>query len=338
LGAARWSHTEISASEFPVPTDGYEDLALEPEPPAPSPWPPAHPAPAAAELPALHRHPSESSLAAARMANLPTFKAASTRGGVPIVPIVVGLVLIIAITAVALTRGRPASPPVAATSAAEPQVTTIGRPPEPLAAPLAEPEIVPPVVTIDRPADGAMAPRERRKVAEREAPARQPRAAPPVREVARNDRASATARPAPEPAQVPAPVPPPRVEPDPPLPPPPQFVATPAPPTASVPLAIGPSSGREGMQKARQASAGCVVNSLRLPRDIIDVAGESAVVKFAVNDTGQVSQFSYLSGPTDPRVSSQIWAAVQRCDWVPGINVQGRPITLWVTMPIKFGK
>jgi hypothetical protein len=272
------------------------------------------------------------------MANVPTFKAASTRGGIPIVPIVVGLVLIIAITAFALTRGRPASPPGAAPSAAESQVTTIGRPPEPAAAPLAEPETVQPVVTTDRPADGTTAARERRKVAEREAPARQPRPAPPVREVARNDRAVAAARLAPEPAQVPAPAPPPKVEPDPPLPPPPQFVATPTPPTASAPLAIGPNSGREGMQKARPARTGCVRDSLRLPRDIVDVAGETATVKFAVDESGQVSQFSYLSGPTDPRVSNHIWAAVQRCDWVSGTNVQGRPITLWVTMPIKFGK
>jgi TonB family protein len=138
----------------------------------------------------------------------------------------------------------------------------------------------------------------------------------------------------------PAPAAAPRPEPELPLPPPPQFVAapTPPPPAAPAPQASGPGFAREGYQKARQATPGCVVNSLRLPRDIVDVEGETATVKFAVDETGQVSQFSYLSGPTDQRVATAIWSAIQRCEWTPGSTAQGSRIALWVTMPIRFGK
>jgi TonB family protein len=110
------------------------------------------------------------------------------------------------------------------------------------------------------------------------------------------------------------------------------------PPAASTPIALGPTYAREGYQKARQATPGCVVESLRLPRDVADIEGEAATVKFAVDEAGKVSQFAYLSGPTDQRVASAIWTAIQRCEWLPGATAQGRAITLWVTMPIRFGK
>jgi protein TonB len=115
-------------------------------------------------------------------------------------------------------------------------------------------------------------------------------------------------------------------------------VPPPPPPSASAPLTISPSGAREGYQKARQARPGCVNGSLRLPRDIPGIEGETAMIKFQVSETGAVSEFIYLSGPTDQRVASAIWSAVQRCEWVPGASAQGRPLTLWVTMPIRFGK
>jgi hypothetical protein len=334
-GPARWTQSEISASEFPVPADGYEDLALEPDPAA-SPPPPSPPGRNATQTPPVIRHRSESSLAAARMASVPTFKAASTRGGVPIIPIGAGVVLVIAITAFALNRGRPASQAGAEPPASHPPMTTVGRPPEPPTPPAAEPERSQPVVTVEPPSAGAAAPHERRKATERETPARPAHA----REVARSEKTTVN-RPAPA---APTPAPAPKAEPEslplPPPPLPPQFVAAPAqvPPAASAPLSIGPAYAREGYQKARQASPGCVVNSLQRTRDLVGVDGETATVKFAVDETGKVSQFNYLSGPTDDRVANAIWAAVQRCEWVPGATAQGHPITLWVTMPVKFGK
>jgi protein TonB len=119
----------------------------------------------------------------------------------------------------------------------------------------------------------------------------------------------------------------------------PQAVTAPAqvPPTTAVPMAIGPSYVREGYQKPRQATPGCVARSLQSRRDIDDFAGLNPTVKFAVDETGKVSQFSYLSGPNDPRIANAIWSSIQRCEWIPGATAQGRPISLWVTMPINFG-
>jgi protein TonB len=255
----------------------------------------------------------------------------------------VGVVVILAIAAFALTRGQPAPRAGPGLPPGELQVKTIGRPPEPTAPPVAEPEPQGPVVTIDLPEDRAPVARERRKAPERGAPARPARPAPlPAREPARAEKATTTR------LAAPAPVPPTsspetRVEPDPtPPPPPPQpqpqevTAPPPEPPTASSPLAVGPSVARDGQLRPRLKSPGCVAISLQTRRDVDAFAGESARVRFAVEETGKVSQFTYLSGPTDPRVANAIWSSIQRCDWAPGADAQGRPLTLWVTMPVSF--
>lgn len=277
------------------------------------------------------------------MAASPSFKAANKPGGVPIIPIAIGLLLIIGIAAFALLRGQPLSRAVASPPTLDPTVVKVGRPPESPPPPVAEPEPAHPVITRDlppEPADPTAPERKRQPERERDlaaAPATAPRPARPTppREVARVER-PATARPAPTPP--PPTAPPPRPEPEPP-PPPPQFVAARQElPVAAAPLHIGPSYAREGQRKARLTDPGCVANSLRLPRDIADVGGETATVKFAVDETGQVSQYAYLAGPGDQRVANAIWSAIQRCGFIPGATTQGKPVALWVTMPIKFGK
>ena len=336
------SPAAASRSSASIPSQGPDvrDLLpdLDSQPPARA---ATRPAPGAGDSQVRRRPQTETSVAAARMANAPTFKSTSARRGFPVVPIAVGVVLILAITAFALLRGRPASPAAAAIPPSELQVTTIGRPPEPSTPPLAEPDPSAEVVTIDLPPEATAAARARRKAAERAAPPRA--AAAPAKEVARLEKPVATARPGA------APKPEPKVEPkaEPkvetkaePEPPPPQFVAA-APseqPTAVAPLAIGPSYAREGYQKARQARPGCVASALAQSRDVAELEGLSSTVKFAVDETGRVSQFTYLSGPSDPRIANAIWNAVQRCEWLPGATAQGRPLSLWVTMPLKFGR
>jgi protein TonB len=289
-----------------------------------------------AQPPAPRRSQSETSVAAARMAAAPSFRAPRKQGGVPIVPIAIGLILIVGIAAFALVRGQPLSKAVASPAPLDPTVVKVGRPPESPAPPVVEPEPALPVITRDLPPDpAAPAAPDRKRQPERDlaaAPTR-PIRPPPTRELARQEKAApATARPTP-----PAPAPP-RPEPEPP-PPPPQFVAARQElPVASAPMQIGPSYAREGQRKARLTDPGCVANSLRLPRDISDVGGETATVKFAVDETGQVSQYAYLAGPSDQRVANAIWVAIRRCEFVPGATAQGKPVALWVTMPIKFGK
>jgi protein TonB len=66
--------------------------------------------------------------------------------------------------------------------------------------------------------------------------------------------------------------------------------------------------------------------------------GQSAVVKFVVDEAGKISQFSYVSGPGDPRIPGAISSSIESCSWTPGANEQGRPVAVWVTMPISFGQ
>jgi protein TonB len=308
-----------------APPDEYEELHFETE--------------QAAQAPAPRRTQSETSVAAARMAAAPSFKAANRQGGVPIIPIAFGLILIVGIAAFALLRGQPLSKAVASPAPLDPTVVKVGRPPESPAPPVAEPEPAQPVITRDLPPDpaapAAPAATERKRQPERDlAAAPRPVRPPPTRELAKVEKpAPATARPTPPP---PAPA---RPEPEPPPPPPPQFVAARQElPVASAPLQIGPSYAREGQRKARLTDPGCVANSLRLPRDVADVSGETATVKFAVDEAGKVSQYAYLAGPSDQRVANAIWSAIQHCEFSPGATAQGKPVSLWVTMPIKFGK
>jgi protein TonB len=335
----RWSQPEIAANQFPVPSDGYEELTLVPGPEAPRPppvlRPVPRPGPADAEAPAARRPPGEPSRATAGRPTVPASRATTIQGGIPVLPIAIGLVLIIAIAAFALIRGRPDSPPGAGVPASELQVKTVGRPPEPLTPTVAEDEQLP-EVTIDFPSDGA-SPRERRRPVDREPVARVARPAPaPAREPARPDKPAPIAR------AVPAPTAAPRLELDPAPPPPPQVAAAapsePAPVPAPPAAAPAAAAAREGYQRPRQTTPGCMASSLLLNRDFIDYEGESATVKFAVDETGKVSQYTYLSGPNDQRIANAIWSSIQRCEWTPGATAQGRPISLWVTIPIKFGK
>ena len=323
------------AGEPQIPAGGYVDLRLDAEDEGAA---AARPGTAAAAPP--RRPTSETSVAAARMAAAPNFRKAKPKGGVPVIPIAAGVILIVAIAIFALTRSKPLSQAAATPSPLDPSVTRIGRPPESSPPPAAEPDPAPPVVTRDLPGEPAAPAREPRKTPDRDAiaatappaarPARPPAAPAPAREVARVEKvALATPRPPPPPAPKPEPEP---------LPPP-QFVASRQEmPSASAPLQIGPSYARDGQQKAKLANSGCVVNSLRLPRDLVDIGGDTATVKFAVDETGKVSQFAYLAGPSDPRVANAIWSAIQRCEFVPGATALGKPLSLWVTMPIKFGK
>jgi len=97
-----------------------------------------------------------------------------------------------------------------------------------------------------------------------------------------------------------------------------------------------PAYPSEGFRKPRLAQAGCITGSLRVPRDVAGLAGESATVRFAVDAEGAPSRFQLLSGPADPRVGAAIWSAVQRCQFLPGTDAQGRPALLWLVVPLRF--
>jgi TonB family protein len=181
-------------------------------------------------------------------------------------------------------------------------------------------------------------PKEKRAEREAARPAKAERTAPAREQGRKEPQVAAAARPATAPAPAPAPAAPPPPAPEPqqaqaPLFAPAQQEQTPT----AAPLQLGPTYAREGMRKARMADPACLGSNLRLPPDV-SLDGESATVKFAVDEKGAVSRYEYLAGPTDARVSKAIWNAIQRCEFVPGASAQGQPIQLWVTMPVRFGK
>jgi hypothetical protein len=281
------------------------------------------------------------------MAAAPTFSSTRKKAGLPIIPLGIGVVAVIVITIYALTRGAPRDPaaPSAAPARSAAADTKAAEPASPSPAPPPPETAVP--ATASGPAPGeqrepprpAAPPVERRAVREPARAARNEGAAQ-VREPPRREPVVAAAvRPAAAPA-VPTPA-----APEPPAPPPEPAPAqaelfkpaAPAETPAATPLQIGPSYAREGMKKARLADPGCLAGNLRLPRDL-SLEGESATVKFAVDQKGAVSKYEYLAGPADGRVSVAIWNAIQRCEFLPGTSASGQPIPLWMTIPIRFGK
>ena len=77
--------------------------------------------------------------------------------------------------------------------------------------------------------------------------------------------------------------------------------------------------------------------SVRIPDDLFErISGGVITVKFAVNRDGTASHFQSMTAGLPDRVTSGIWAAIQNCKWIPGADAQGRPISIWVIMPLRF--
>jgi protein TonB len=117
-------------------------------------------------------------------------------------------------------------------------------------------------------------------------------------------------------------------------------VAAAAPPTAvsDSPPANGsaPRSLGEGFLAPRLADRTCIAESIRLPDRIEGELPRLATVRVAVAPSGEATQVQVLGQVADPRVSEAIRRAVQRCEWIPGADAEGKPATLWVVQPVRF--
>jgi protein TonB len=92
----------------------------------------------------------------------------------------------------------------------------------------------------------------------------------------------------------------------------------------------------EGFKKPRPAEPTCIRDALQLPRDLTLGQDEVVTVRFAVGPDGAATAFSVLSTPSDPRLGTVIWSAVQRCRFVPGSDSHGNPALVWLVMPVRF--
>lgn len=90
-----------------------------------------------------------------------------------------------------------------------------------------------------------------------------------------------------------------------------------------------------GFKAAREREPGCVGRAVRIPRDLAGIVS-MVTVKFAVNRDGSVATFQVMGAQPDPRIGQAIWQAVQNCPFSPGSDPQGRPVNMWVILPLRF--
>ena len=90
-----------------------------------------------------------------------------------------------------------------------------------------------------------------------------------------------------------------------------------------------------GFKAAGESERGCVGRSVRIPRDLAGIVS-TVTVKFAVNRDGAVAQFQVMGSQPDPRIGQAIWQAIQGCRFAPGADPQGRPVNMWVILPLRF--
>ena len=59
-------------------------------------------------------------------------------------------------------------------------------------------------------------------------------------------------------------------------------------------------------------------------------------MRFAVDRDGSVGLFRVEGKVPDRRITDALWTAVRECRFSPGTDDQGRPVKLWVVMPVRF--
>jgi protein TonB len=95
-----------------------------------------------------------------------------------------------------------------------------------------------------------------------------------------------------------------------------------------------------GFLAPRERSKGCVSQSVRLPPELRGYV-KSVIAKFGVKPNGQPYAFSLLGEiPQEirSRMESAVWQAVASCDWAAGADAQGKPIAIYVMLPLRFAQ
>jgi periplasmic protein TonB len=91
-----------------------------------------------------------------------------------------------------------------------------------------------------------------------------------------------------------------------------------------------------GFRKPQEVQPGCVKSSMRVPPSLAGFISGPITVKFAVRRDGSIGQVQIMSQVNDPRVAEVIRQGLSACQWTPGADAQGRPVSIWVIMPIRF--
>lgn len=97
-----------------------------------------------------------------------------------------------------------------------------------------------------------------------------------------------------------------------------------------------PSYATAGFRRPVELEAGCVGRTLRLPRELAGFTSGPVTVRFAVGRDGAVGMVEVLGGLPDRRIGAAIEQAIRSCRWRAGADATGRPVALWVILPIRF--
>lgn len=90
-----------------------------------------------------------------------------------------------------------------------------------------------------------------------------------------------------------------------------------------------------GFTKPHMERPNCLAETIRVPQDLHGLV-RLVVVKFAVSTCGQISQVTFVTAVPDRRIENAITAALTGCAWVAGTDTRGKPVSQWVTLPIRF--
>jgi periplasmic protein TonB len=96
-----------------------------------------------------------------------------------------------------------------------------------------------------------------------------------------------------------------------------------------------PRWATDGFRKPAEAEPGCVARAVRLPPELAGFTS-AITVRFAVLASGAVDRLEVLGDVPDRRIAAAVGRAVRGCRWRPGADVQGRPVAIWVVLPIRF--
>jgi hypothetical protein len=80
---------------------------------------------------------------------------------------------------------------------------------------------------------------------------------------------------------------------------------------------------------------GCFAEHARVPRSAVEHLPAAATLRFTVDDAGRISAVR-LQGAGDRSLAAHLRSALERCEWVPGADAHGVPMTVAVLMPIRF--
>ncbi len=106
-------------------------------------------------------------------------------------------------------------------------------------------------------------------------------------------------------------------------------------PAAGPAIEDAPVYATAGYKPAGEVQPRCVAGNVRVPRDLAGIVSRMTV-KFSVNRDGSVGMFQVMGAQPDPRIGQAVWQAIQSCKFKPGADAQGRPVNMWVILPLVF--